>query len=196
MSGERAQQTLEVLLTTPLSARQIVTEKSSAMLRLRLAMFGALLMVLTFVACDADSPRRTPVPGLRVMTQVASALVVPSLLSWLAVWIGLRSSTHLRAVIGAVLAALAWIVGLPLLIAAVLAILELTGARQPPMLALLASPLFFVYAGEWGDMRDLPGEPWLVWTGACAFYLLVGVLLRKSCMRGADAQLRRRSEEG
>jgi ABC-type transport system involved in multi-copper enzyme maturation permease subunit len=190
VSGERAQQTLEVLLTTPLSARRIIAEKMDAMRRLRLAMAGALLLVACFGVCWGEEDR-----AMRFATQAAMAVLAPAMLANLALWIGLRSSTHLRAVVGAVLAALAWVVGLPLLIAAVLAILDMTGARDPATLALLASPLFYVYAGEWARMRDFIGEPWVVWSGACLFYVGLVYALRAACLRSADAQLRRRAEE-
>jgi ABC-type transport system involved in multi-copper enzyme maturation permease subunit len=190
VSGERAQQTLTVLLTTPMSAKRILIEKTSAMRRLRLAMGGALALVVLLASILDDGSYRHSRDGMRMTTEIAAALLLPSLLSWLALWIALRSRTHLRAVVGSILAALAWLFGLPLLMVAVMSILDFSTSRDPLALAMLLSPVIFVAAGEWNGMRGLYGEPWLVWCGACVAYALMGTALRASCLASADRLLR------
>jgi ABC-type transport system involved in multi-copper enzyme maturation permease subunit len=105
VAGERVNQTLDVLLTTPMSARDILRQKARGLRRLHYAIIILLgvLMVLRWFASSSEVLYES------ILVVGINAVVLPALFSWFSIWIGLRSRNRNRAVIVAVIASCAWI---------------------------------------------------------------------------------------
>jgi ABC-type transport system involved in multi-copper enzyme maturation permease subunit len=116
IAGERARQTLDVLLSTPLSAEQIVRDKFAGVQRLILVLLVPLGTVFLFRGWwFASIVNWWPRPNLPVylLTSLGSAIVYPPLLGWLGFHAGLRFKSQVTAMTAAlgivlVLAGLPW----------------------------------------------------------------------------------------
>ncbi|MCZ6792142.1 MAG: ABC transporter permease subunit, partial [Planctomycetota bacterium] len=95
--SERSQETLGVLLSTPLSRREIVRQKLAGIWRLAGILWAPFL---TLFASKWFLLRSYADEGLAARYLVSSCLLVliyQPLFVWLAVWIGLRSTARLRS---------------------------------------------------------------------------------------------------
>lgn len=119
IASERSDQTLDVLLTTPLSAEDIVKQKMTAMRRLiGVAAVPLLTVMVTEACCEAVNNRhvgRSMEPILYIVRSlVCMALFLP-LAAWMALWVGLRVRNRLRATMTAAALVAFLFVGAPLL---------------------------------------------------------------------------------
>ena len=193
--SERVSQTLEVLLTTPLAAREIVREKARALRGLTLVFAVPLL---TTFACEAwlkwHVIRRDPYGhdgGPAWVYAVCAALAVVvylPLVSWLALWIGLASRTRLRAIVLALLTIVTWC-ALPPFVLGVIFDVE---SRSASGWLFLSSPIVAPVVNEVGGLHELAeGAEWLPVLVNFTFYGLILYALRTHCLRRADEYLRR-----
>jgi hypothetical protein len=117
-AGERAAQTLSVLLTIPVSGKRIVKEKMAGLSRLHLAYLIPLATLAITVAVMKSSSRVYLEPRIAgyvphegapsVVVVLVDAVVKVRALVWFSVWVGLRIKSRGRAVVLVVLIALAW----------------------------------------------------------------------------------------
>ena len=126
--SERVNQTLEVLLTTPLAAAQIVREKERALFRLLLVLAMPLLTVVAveyYLSYDSGLPSYGRYGHLRDGRQLSFLYLVASVLAvaiylpmvaWLAMTIGLWMRTRFRAITVTLVMLVAWC-AFPLLVA-------------------------------------------------------------------------------
>ncbi len=121
VNRERADQTLEVLLTTRLTARAIVLDKMRSLARLRWELVACMALTLGVIwwrsqdGSDAYSDwgmQRFHVPPMASAVEIALQL---SIYSWIAVMIGLRFRPLSRAVMLSLAAILAMTWGEPVL---------------------------------------------------------------------------------
>ena len=109
--SERIGQTLDVLLTTPLSAGQIVRQKERALRRLEWVLALPLLGVLV---CEAylrwDIPRERL---LHLTSMLLAVAIYFPLITWLSLWIGIRARNRFRAIITVLGLLTFWMVILP-----------------------------------------------------------------------------------
>lgn len=96
IAAERTRQTLDVLLTTPLSGRQILLEKMQGVRRL----FGVVLVPFATIFLfeiwwnqSATYRWRAPLLGL------ASVFVYLPLVAWFSLWVGLRIRSQMKTVL-------------------------------------------------------------------------------------------------
>lgn len=198
--SERVNQTLDVLLTTPLSAQEIVRQKARA---LRPLTWVLAVPLLTVFGVEAWFEEVTPwtgygeTLGLRALgenclqyvtgTVLAVAICLP-LVAWLAMWIGLKCRTRLRAIVTTLIVIIAWGVGPFLLIE--LFDIE-TGRGRAGRWCVLASPLSYPALNEVGELRDLSQNAWTALVANFAIYGSALGFIRWQCLRKADAYLRR-----
>lgn len=94
---ERSRQTLDVLLATPISGRDIVHQKMAGLQRViwvcQLPMWTCLL---AFIFANRYS---WYVDVVTLINQATSILIYPWLIAWIGMWHGLRSKTTLSAVL-------------------------------------------------------------------------------------------------
>ena len=199
--SERIQQTLEVLLTTPLGAAEIVKQKAKALRRIMLILAIPLLTIFgteCWIEHSFTNEWRTGVTCsetgiMYALCAVLSLSIFLPLVSWLALWIGLKMRTRFKAIVAALAAIVAWC-ALPLVAAGFVYdhwrdrawIHEGTGAIS------LLSPLSIVYASEQGTLHEFFNLPtWFVVAATFSFYALLLWLIRRQALRNADFYLRR-----
>ena len=116
VASERRDQTLDVLLTTPLSGRDILAQKARSLRRIHLVLGSVPAMVLAwaiFAIWIGDFTRTLRGGGVSFVFFMLgwgafNILIMPMLLWWLAVWFALRIPNRLRALTWTLGAILLW----------------------------------------------------------------------------------------
>ena len=202
--SERVQQSLDVLLTTPMSAARIVVEKAHALRRLALVL-GIPLLTLGLAELISESRDFTgfqrQIYGISrdsaaayAVCVVLSVLIYLPLFSWLALWIGLRARTRFRAIATAVGVLAGWCGGVPLLIALCLEKLHLTGGDSIFNYLYLLSPGCILVLNEESRLRDFGPQFVSVWPVIAVnflFYFHLLLFIRSLALARADHYLRR-----
>lgn len=99
ISGERGRQSLDVLLATPMTGREIIRQKLAGVLWLIWICEVPLWTCLLFrFLVDHDI--------VYVLCHASMLLIYPRAVAWLAMWYGLRSKTAIMAVVKSLLAVL------------------------------------------------------------------------------------------
>jgi hypothetical protein len=201
VAAERAQQTLDVLLTTPMTASRIVREKAAVIWR-GIALGLPLLATLLLLAAVSDSLMLWTVTGLtdfdlstaiNIGASVFTVVCYPFALLWICIWIGLRIRKRRTALLTA-LSGITVLAFLPLFL----------GAAPDPFLRSSArwyeagtwlrvfSPGHFQISRQTGRLPmdwGFQGIPFLVlhfaWISA------LGLWLRHLSLRNSDRYLRR-----
>ena len=118
ISSERARETLEALLSTPLTAKEILTQKIAGMKRLMLVLaipvltihFTILLMHFDFATVILRPTMHSTMTILSYSVMVVlTTWTVMHLLAWLSVLLGLRSTTQSKSVMTAITVIAAWV---------------------------------------------------------------------------------------
>ena len=190
--SERISQTLEVLLTTPLVARDIVRQKARMLTRFLWVLAVPLATIFAMEAwtevgatCWAPEGMRSADPAHYLLWALLSLAVYLPLVLWLSLWIGLKMRTRFRAILTALGVIVVWCV-LPMVIDAIYTY----DSRSSFLMAL--SPLAVPTANEFGHVGNL--FPQMETLGPVLNFLGYGVLalfFRALCLRGADRYLRR-----
>lgn len=111
ISGERTRETLDVLLTTPLTGKRILLEKFRSARRLVTVLAVPLFTVQGFEIwwwLEAGTWREVRGASYTVVA-ILSTLVYLSLAVWFAFWMGLRFRSQTRAILFTLVLMLAWI---------------------------------------------------------------------------------------
>lgn len=110
ISGERSRQTLDVLLSTPMSARQIMREKFAGVQRLILVLWVPLGTVIGFhLWWLGQMSYRTPDfdQTLNLLQSIASGIIYLPLIGWLGVHASLRFRSQIAAMTASLVLVLA-----------------------------------------------------------------------------------------
>jgi ABC-type Na+ efflux pump permease subunit len=194
ISGERTHQTLDVLLTTPLSGREILRQKLRGVRRLMVVLAIPFATIFLFEAWlrtavgngawgDTVSERFSSVRYL--ITSGLTVGVYLPMIAWLSAWIGLRARSQTRAMMGALAVILGWCV-LPLLcVVPTLQLLSMPVYSNWAYLTLL-SPMIIVPLNEANEFREFPGGPWSVVVLNFAIYGPCLFWFRQLALRSAD----------
>jgi hypothetical protein len=196
--SERVGQTLDVLLTTPVSAREIVRQKERALRRLEWVLVVPLLTVFAthaffLTSMDNPSTARSWVPYLGCWG-LTLAIYFP-MITWLSLWIGLRVRTRFQGILITLSVLIFWMVALPFMIA-------MTADRlgfnpEDCIWVLLASPISVPFLNEVGELHRMgqsPNGPDMIWQIILinsVLYTAIALLIRFSLFRAADRCLRR-----
>ncbi len=190
--SERVNQTLEVLMTTPLEARDMVQQKARMLMRF---MWVVAIPMLTVFAVEwgterANSWRSYDDPRNHVLYLLCSVLTVVvylPLVLWLSLWIGLKMRTRFRAIITALSVIVTWCV-VPL-------VCELIFQPEAPgilsTLLAFSSPLVVPILNETSRLGNL--FPDLALLGVVFHFLVYAGILaafRHRCLTGAERYLR------
>ncbi len=187
IAGERAQQTLDVLCTTPMEGRLIVLQKFAGVRRLM-----ALLCIplLTMILPKAAGPAS-------LFCSLLSLAVYLPLAGWLSLWIGLKVKTRGKAIVGALAGIVAWCL-LPLVfIFLPLMLLRSAGDPISPLnFSLFLSPAMIVAVNEYGDWHEFGGTPWPAMVMNFLLYGSLVFIIRRACLVHADRFLGRVENTG
>ncbi len=150
--SERATGNLEVLLSTPLSAGEIIRQKASARrgVILRISLVLGLVAIMHLSIGGMLMPRVIHVDRLllEAAAELSAAILLPMGAFWIGMWAGMRSASFQRAIILAcsccagvfVVPLLAWV------------FLSADGALAPILQAL--TPLHLLLSMQRGSLRD------------------------------------------
>lgn len=189
ISQERSRRTLTVLLTSPLTGRQILEQKLAGVDRLMAVVTLPLASLILF-----EFWWRSPVAGAYLLLSAATLVVYLPCVKWLAVGLGLRMRTQLIAVVVTVVVLGVWTAAM----AAAVPVLSQFHVDSPPLreLCFVLSPVDVVRSIQKTatvDAGSLPPtlghyRPFLL---NFALYAGLGFLLRLRCLRNIDRRLGR-----
>jgi ABC-type transport system involved in multi-copper enzyme maturation permease subunit len=191
--AERANQTLDVLLTTPLRAAEIVRQKAAVMQRFVWVVSAPVATAFAYrAALQAGGMftfnREENSALLYAVCATLTLAVYLPLVAWLSIGIGLVIRTRFRAIVVTLIVLVVWC-ALPIYIA-----LGFRGFNNdtPTKVILCASPLALPALNEENELTQLNRErPWVPVLANFAVYgaLLSGI--RRGCLHWADRLLRR-----
>ncbi|NQU39780.1 MAG: ABC transporter permease subunit [Lentisphaerae bacterium] len=193
MSKERANQTMEVLLTTPLTAREILTQKLAAVPRLCWVIATPLIMTMLFEAA-VEMSRKNANPG-EVLAYAILTLVFMAIYLYAITWITFACSLKPRRraqVVAMAVARIFAIVVIPLLLAALLEGLEIRRlARWLPdgENLIVMSPMVLLGMLEF-DKGEFFKHSNVAFVNAL-FYLSLAFIFRARALRWARLHLRK-----
>jgi ABC-type transport system involved in multi-copper enzyme maturation permease subunit len=197
LASERTSQTLDVLLTTPLTGREIVRQKMQGQRRL------TYILMVPFITCFiieawwesylpsyGYGPRGID-PIFYMFSSILSILIYLPMFSWVSFWIGLKVKSKSRAIAVALSTIVTWIAA-PFLLVILFEALSGWYRPEPTMgIFLLFSPVFSIIATEAGDFEPV-GLP--AGVAVVLNFLLHGGILfyfRYLCLKKADRYLGR-----
>lgn len=202
ISAERGGQTLDVLLSTPMTGRNILSQKLTGLRRLTCVLSIPLLTIYIFQAMlrfDVPdlAPERSALPGMDPTTLtwcflwsgIACVCLLLPVISWMSFWIGLRVRSQGRAIIVSVSVLVGWCL-LPIIGGVVY-----QSFAVPDHTALMSlwdwlsqvSPMLLVHISQYTEFQDPVESLW--WT--VAIYLPLFALSRYWCLWRAPRVLGR-----
>jgi ABC-type transport system involved in multi-copper enzyme maturation permease subunit len=197
-SSERTHQTLDVLLSLPISTREVILQKTAVARRLVGMLLVPFAMVIALEAIlehgNRWSPREsaTAATARYVVCAIGSLGVFIPILLWGGILIGLKGRDRTRTtlyVLG-ILGFSFW--GVPFLIEMLIDVLGVGGSELAAWLRVL-SPDYVITMNEasalWSPQDRIGG--WLAVSVNFSLYATVAWLLRRSCFRYADQWLGR-----
>lgn len=202
INRERNQQTLELLLATPLSSAEIIRQKFNGTRRLMLICAVPLLSCIAFQAWWR-SIVYVPQPPSRLgfywweylITASMCVFIYFQLIAWIALWAGLRNKSPTRAMLEALGGVLCLccvpqvILALPLL--ALIPPQLFGGFRFLLLLAAQVSPVVMIALAEFTNLRDICNVPLLPTIANTVIYGGILLWARRYVLDRADVLLGR-----
>jgi ABC-type transport system involved in multi-copper enzyme maturation permease subunit len=192
--AERANQTIEVLLTTRLPAREIVRQKAHALRGLVLVFIIPMLSIFGYEALLKSAMPAALLPSdkdsvwIYCLCALLTVAIYLPLVSWLALWVGLATRTRLRAIAVAMCMVVGWCF-LPFVILGGIQGIDSTDSGS---WLFFASPLTVPVANELGDLHGFARtSPWIPVLVNFTLYGIVLHTIRTHCLTYADEYLRR-----
>lgn len=195
--SERTRQTLDVLLVTPLSGKEIVLQKTRALKRFTLIMLVPFLTVFLLEAwCERGGQLSGRYPAessyfAYMIPSILSVLIYIPMFSWVSFWVGLKARTRSRAIIGALCVIVVWNVVPPMALALLSQFTRVNVSGLAWSHLLLLSPATMIAHTEFTAIDGLVIGPWgaiignFLWHGFILFYF------RRLCLENADRYLGR-----
>jgi ABC-type transport system involved in multi-copper enzyme maturation permease subunit len=203
-AGERSRQTLEILLSTPLSTRDLVRQKFRGVHRLILTLSVPLLTTVAF-ATYWRFEFRSPLSQLWINTGyfesnehhplcymtcgVLAVLIYPRMIAWLSLWIGMVCRSPTRAILLSVMAVVAWC-AIPALLVAWLETEYPMWRHQWIGWLFLSSPAAIVPLNEFSEFST-GMNPWLATTINFLVYGSLTLFFRHVAINTASHWLKR-----
>lgn len=186
ISAERSGQTFDALLTTPLTNREILTQKFVGVRRLMFVLAIPLLTIYGFeTMLRFDVPSlfrrthgmdRSELAWCYALTSVMTVLIYLPLISWLSFWIGLKVSGHGKAIMISVATLVGWCLIPLLVLLPFVVVLDMQKPGESELL-MLVSPMMIIPFNEFGDIP----QPWSALLINSGVYGLVMLTLRFWC---------------
>jgi ABC-type transport system involved in multi-copper enzyme maturation permease subunit len=195
IAGERSRQTLDPLLTTPLTGARIVKEKLAGVRRLIIVLLVPMCTVFAYQHWFRDY-------GQDITYVVRSGVLSLTLLlflTWMCCWIGMRNRSQLRAIVASMLTLIV-ILGLPIVISYLITNVYRWNSTVGQQISLI-SPLTLIQTvesqtesfGLWGRFGSMSAnwqdEVW--YWGPVGLWFSAALLLRWRCLSNADGSLGR-----
>lgn len=179
MTKERGQQTLELLLTTPMSSEEIIQQKFNGTRRLMAICAAPLLTTILFQAwwrnllIRPSTTQNVLAPRIEIgfiwweylITAGCCVIIYLQLAGWIALWAGLRNKNPTLATLWALGGVLfccvipAFILAIP--VAMLIPIDQALGLKLPALLGAQLSPFVMIMVTEFTNLRDVCYVPLL-----------------------------------
>ncbi|MDA0587031.1 MAG: ABC transporter permease [Planctomycetota bacterium] len=171
ISGERGRQTLEVLLTTPLTGRDIVRQHYHGILKLLLVLGLPILTCYPLRWIYSEAVESQPDSQLvYICSSLAAIVVYLPLCAWISMLVGLRIRSPIKAMLMSIVGLALWIVGPLFLVGTPI-------ASYATACLFLALPIGFTLAALLVWTKRRAGTGTAVQAGVFAIFSLVGVYL-------------------
>ena len=206
IAGERTQQTLEVLCTTPLSGREILLQKFRPVRRM-MYVLAVPFATIFFFECGMrwrmrqvnwvwrGNSQEFDLP-LYLVCSTLSVMVYFPLVAWLSFLIGLRVKTHARAIMASTAAIVVWCAA-PLVFLTIPLEISLGhpghADREIIEFSALLSPATIIPSNEFSGLSEL-GNPWIAVCCNFALYGTLALVFRNLSLKHADRWLGRSSD--
>lgn len=196
--SERLGQTFEVLLTTPMSARDIMRQKERALRRLEWVLAVPLLSIFgvhAFFLVDANSHAHGQTWVSYFTCWVLTLAVYLPMITWLSLWIGQRTRSRFQGILTVLGVLVGWALAMPIAMVIVAEQLHLSETRWTWL--LMASPVSVPLLNEAGGLYHIgsldtdPERVWPIIFLNTALYAGIALLIRRHLFRSADGCLRR-----
>lgn len=186
VSSERSRQTLDVLLTTPISARNIILQKFRGVRRLICVLCVPFLSTFLFEKWFKNSGWDY------VLWSTVLVLIYLPLTAWFSMWLGLKIRSQIRATLMAICLIVVWLtlpMGVRYLFAAGFNI-ELSGIAR---YLLILSPTVVIMGIESKApaVEGIPNPAWAFYLANAVFYGFLLWLFRHVSLKDADQRLGR-----
>jgi ABC-type transport system involved in multi-copper enzyme maturation permease subunit len=187
VSSERSRQTLDVLLTTPIAARNIILQKFRGVRRLICVLCVPFLSIFMFEQWFKGSYGWD-----YVLWSTLFVLIFLPLMAWFSMWLGLKIRSQIRATLVAICLIVAWLT-VPVAARYLLADgfnVDVSGTAR---YLLILSPTVVIRGIESGAPANIgiPDPYWPFYLGNAAFYGGLLWLFRHVSLKDADQRLGR-----
>lgn len=195
VSGERSHETLDVLLSTPLRARELVRQKFQGVRRLMIVLSIPLLTIVFFQTymrlgftsyynSDDDSPL------LYFLAAGLAVVVYLPLIAWVSFAIGLRLKSQARAIFASLAVIVGWCAIPPIIGVSVGELFRLYQA-SPLHYFLLLSPATILPLAEFSALDEINDTPWLALIFNYSLYIPILLFVRWQSLAFAAQHLGR-----
>jgi len=202
-SSEKSHQTLDILLSTPLSGAEIIRQKMKGLNRMMIVL-GIPLFTLYFYQWyfrDLNSHygyNRNFNPTVYLVSSLLAVVVYFPMISWVSLWMGIRVKARFKSIFVSMGGIVAWIT-LPLFFLFIFMILVRLGKNDMFFYFIFFSPAailplteFMAFSPRHNYNNNLH-HFWLIFLNF-SFYAYCFWLIRSLCLRGADRLLGRARE--
>lgn len=186
IASERANQTLQVLLTTPIGGREIVRQKMRGVRRLTMVM-AVPLLAWASAKCFIDQPFDADWL-LHFVASVSTISIYLPMTAWLGMLIGLKIKSRNRAILTVLGVIIAWCAGW---IVALVIVDQWMNIPHEPLLIL--SPAVMVILSQYKEIDELQLGEWPAVLLNSAIYVAMYLAFRFGCLRYADKWMGRAS---
>lgn len=196
-AAERRRQTLDVLLTTPMTGPQIVREKLAAMTRLMLVLALPLVTVVLFEAWWEHGQSRYGYSTVTMSgtlgyltTSLLCIFIYLPLVACISMYVGMQVKNPTRAILAAVAVIIGWVAFLPFLIVLVCDAF-IRGPDRRWAWMLLVSPASIVPINEFDELDRFFGNAWVAVIANFVFHGGLLAIFYAACLIRADRLLGR-----
>lgn len=202
ISGERSHETLDVLLTSPISGKNLLAQKIAGVKRLCLVLLVPLLTIVLFEAwwkreysiINPHNSNQYEIQWLPYLigSLLTIAIYLPMLI-WLFCWIGMKIKSQTKAILTALGVIVIWCI-LPFILSFPIYILNPSFNEESVIYGLFLSPASYLVINEIGEFREF-GTTWTpilvnsLFFGGCLYFF------RRQCLYHIDENLGRLSGE-
>ncbi|MDB5384968.1 MAG: gliding motility-associated transporter permease protein [Planctomycetaceae bacterium] len=204
INKERSRQTLELLLTTPLTSAEIARQKFAGTRRLIILCAVPLLTCIAFQAWwRGVLPIPARIPSAQMFNRVEYFLTAAAcvgiylpVVAWIALWMGMRYQNATKATMAAIGAisvfCVAALVLLMMTLSLVAPVRAVGGMEILPLIVTSTSPVAMLYATEFLPLQSLSSIPYLPVILNIGVYGIVYWTVRGKVLERADLFLGRK----
>lgn len=198
ISAERTHETLDVLLTVPISGKELINQKIKGVKRLCFVLLVPLLTIVFFeswwkwVHSQITSNRANEFESQWLPYLVGSLITITiylPMLIWLFCWIGMKIKSQTKAILSSLSIVILWCM-LPFILAFPVLILNPAFDENSILYGVFLSPVSYIVMNEYAAFSEF-GSAWIPLLVNTLIYGICYYLFRSHCIRHIDENLGR-----